>query len=114
MLTFTIDCPWRFIYSHNESEMNGKLTMKEIDRKFFRRVYSNPRDENLISGMFATQNVTPQDHRFDLQQNHVCAITKTIGRVEVVKQHKRTSRLESQMCKGKSRGIDRVKVLCRV
>jgi hypothetical protein len=94
--------------------MNTKLMMEEIDRKVFVRVYSNPRDKNYIASIITTQNATPQDHRSDLQQNHACAITKTIGRIYVTKQHKGTSRLESKTCKGKSRGIDRVEELWRV
>jgi hypothetical protein len=104
----------RFINGHNKSETDEKLAIEEIDRKFFRRIYSDPRDENLIACMFATQNLTPQDHRSDLEQNHACAITKTIGRVYVALQHEGTSRLKSETCKGKARGVDRVEKFCRV
>jgi hypothetical protein len=103
-----------FIDGHNESETNGELTTEKIDRKVIRRVYSNPRDENDIASIITTQDATPQDHRSNLQQNHACAITKTVGRIYVAKQHKGTSGLESETCEGKSRGIDRVEELCRV
>jgi len=104
----------RFINGHNESETDGKLATEEIDGKFFGRIYSDPRDEDLIASMFATQNATPQDHRSDLEQNHACAITKTIGRVYVAEQHEGTSRLKSETGKGKARGVDRVEILYRV
>ena len=103
-----------FIDGHNESKTNGELATVEIDRKIVRRVYSDPRDEDLIASIITTQDATPQDHRSNLQQNHACAITKTVGRIYVAKQHKGTSRLKSEACEGKSRGIDRVEELCRV
>ena len=64
--------------------------------------------------MVSTQNVTPQYHWSDIQQNHACAITKAIGWIYVAKQHKRASWLESETCQGKSRGIKGVEKLYRV
>ena len=41
----------------------------------------------------------------------MCAITKTTGRIKVAEQHERASRLKSQTCQWKSRGVERVEKL---
>ena len=64
--------------------------------------------------MITTQNPTPKNHSSNFQQHHASAITQTICRIEGVKQHERTSWLESETCQRKTRGIKRVEKLNRV
>ena len=64
--------------------------------------------------MITTQNPTPENHCSDLQQHHTCAITQTICRIKIAKQHERTTWLESKMCQMKTRGIKGVEKLDRV
>ena len=44
----------------------------------------------------------------------MCAIAKTVGWINVAKQHERASWLESEMCQGKARSIERVEKLCGI
>ena len=75
----------RFIYSHNESETNWKLTTGDIyGNILFRRISIDPGNEDLLSCMRTTQNATLQDPWSDVQQNHTCAIAKTIEWIYIV------------------------------
>ena len=67
-----------------------------------------------IACIITTQYVTPENNCSNLQQHHACAITKTIAWIKIVKQHKRTSWLQSITCQRKSRGIKGVEELNRV
>ena len=89
--------------------------MAELYRKrLCRRFQCHPWNKDNLACIITTKYVTPKNHCSNLQQHYACAITKTIAWTKVVKQHERTSWLESNTCQRKSRSIQGVEELNRV